>query len=286
MTVLEQHGNAGYAPGPETVIRPRGRWRLLNIRELWAARELLLFLVWRDVKVRYKQTLLGIAWTVIQPLIMMVVFTVIFQRLAGLPSGGPPYAVVTFSGLLPWLLFSSSLTKIGISMVSNSSLITKVYFPRLLIPLAASGGTLVDFLISCVVLAGLMAYYNLVPGVEVLVLPAFLLLAIVTSVGAGLWLASLNVRYRDIGLMIPFLVQVLMFVTPVGYSSAAVPEKWRVLYDLNPLATVINGFRWTLLGTEAPSAGSVAFATLVAGGLLVTGVAYFRGMERTFADEV
>lgn len=273
-------------PATSLYIGPPKGWAAVNLGELWEYRELLYFLVWRDVKVRYKQTALGAAWAVIQPVFMMVVFSLFFGRLANLPSDGVPYPVFVYCALLPWQLFAQALSECSSSLVSNERLITKVYFPRLVVPIAAVLGGLVDFAISFLVLLGMMAYYGITPGAAILTLPLFILLAIMTALGVGLWLSALNVQYRDVRYTITFLVQLWLFATPVAYSSSLVPPRWRALYGLNPMAGVVEGFRWALLGkAEAPGALlAVSVAAVVA--LLVGGMFYFRRMENTFADVV
>jgi lipopolysaccharide transport system permease protein len=252
---------------------------------LWAYRELLYFLTLRDVKVRYKQTALGAAWAVIQPLFMMLVFSLFFGRLAKLPSDGIPYPVFTFCALLPWQLFAHALTESSNSLVANERLITKVYFPRLVVPLSAVLGGLVDFAVAFVILLVMMFYYGIVPTWAILTLPAFILLAIMTALGVGLWLSALNVKYRDVRYTINFLIQFWLFATPVAYSSSIVPERWRALYGLNPMAGVVDGFRWALLGKQPPGAMlAVSFGVVVA--ILIGGLYYFRRMEQEFADVV
>jgi lipopolysaccharide transport system permease protein len=269
-----------------TVIQPSRGLVSLRLKDLWQYRELLYFMIWRDIKVRYKQTALGAAWAVLQPLLTMVVFTIFFGKLAKVPSDGIPYPIFSFCALLPWQLFARSLTESSNSLVTNQRLITKVYFPRLVIPLAAVLAGLVDFAIAFLVLVGLMFYYGIFPGLALLALPLFLLLAIVTSLAASLWLSALNVQYRDIKYTLPFLVQFWLFASPVAYSSSLVPAPWRLLYGLNPMVGVIEGFRWSLLGkTEAVWPLVITSAVLVAG-LLWGGLVYFRQMEKTFADVV
>jgi lipopolysaccharide transport system permease protein len=271
---------------PTLIIRPPKGWSQLGLRELWEYRELLYFLTWRDIKVRYKQTALGAAWAIIQPFFMMLVFSLFFGRLAGVPSDNIPYPVFTFCALLPWQLFAQALQESSNSLVANERLITKVYFPRLVVPIAAVLGGLVDFAIAFVVLLLMMAYYGIVPGLAILYLPFFVLLAVMTALGVGLWLSALNVQYRDVRYTLNFLTQFWMFITPVAYPSSIVPEKWRALYGLNPMAGVVEGFRWALLGkTEAP--GPLLVVSVVAVILiLVGGLYYFRRMEETFADIV
>lgn len=271
---------------PTLVIRPQEGWSSLGLKELWEYRELLYFLTWRDIKVRYKQTALGALWAIIQPFFMMVVFSLFFGRLAGVPSDNIPYPVFIFCALLPWQLFAQALNESSNSLVANERLITKVYFPRLVIPIAAVLGGLVDFAIAFVVLLGMMAYYHIIPTLAVLLLPFFILLAVLTALGVGLWLSALNVQYRDVRYTLNFLTQFWMFMTPVAYPSSIVPEKWRALYGLNPMAGVVEGFRWALLGkTQAP--GPLLAVSIVAVILiLIGGLFYFRRMEETFADIV
>jgi lipopolysaccharide transport system permease protein len=271
---------------PLTVYEPSRGWLSLNLRELWHYRELLYFLTWRDIKIRYKQTALGVAWAVLQPLITMVIFSVIFGQLAKLPSDGIPYPVFSYAALLPWGLFAGALQRAGVSLVSNSNLITKVYFPRLVIPISAVAAGLVDFGISFIVLLGLMFYYRIMPTWTILIIPLFVLLAVLTALAVSLWLSALNVQYRDVQYMIPFLIQAWMYASPVAYSVGLIPSGiWRIIYGLNPLAGVIQGFRWALLGGNPPDelmAISVGMVLV----LLFTGLFYFRHMERTFADVV
>jgi lipopolysaccharide transport system permease protein len=271
---------------PETRIRPSRGWAALRLGELWAYRELLYFLVWRDIKVRYKQTALGAAWAILQPLLTMLVFSLVFGRLAKVPSDGVPYPVFAYAGLLPWQLFARAVTESSNSLVTNQQLITKVYFPRLLLPLATLLGGLVDFAIAFLVLAGMMLFYGIPLTGAVLTLPVFLVLALATALGVGTWLSALNVRYRDVRYTIPFLTQLWLFATPIAYPSSLIPEGWRTLYGLNPMAGVVEGFRWALLG-RVGSIGSVwLVSTAAVAVLLITGVLYFRRMEREFADVV
>ena len=273
-------------PLPTFSIDPPEGWADIGFRELWDYRELLYFLTWRDVKVRYKQTALGAAWAIIQPLFMMLVFSLFFGRLAKIPSDGIPYPIFTFCALLPWQLFAHALTESSNSLVANERLITKVYFPRLVVPIAAVLGGLVDFAVAFAILLVMMLYYGIVPSWAIVTLPGFILLAVMTALGVGLWLSALNVKYRDVRYTINFLIQFWLFATPVAYPSSLVPEKWRALYGLNPMAGVVEGFRWALLGkTEAPGAMlwvSVAVVILI----LVGGLYYFRRMEQQFADVV
>ena len=268
------------------VIRPSRGWRTLNLSDLWRYRELLYFLVWKDVKVRYKQTALGVAWAVLQPFLTMVVFSIFFGRLAGLPSDGMPYPVFVYCALLPWQLFAYSLTESSNSLVANQNLITKIYFPRLIIPMSAVFAGLVDFVIAFGVLILLMGYYGIVPTQAVWALPLFVLLAVGLALGVGLWLSALNVQYRDVRYTVPFLTQFWLFATPIAYPSSLVPESWRALYGINPMAGVVEGFRWALLGTPAVSGGLLVTSGIAILTIFVSGLFYFRRMERTFADTV
>ncbi len=271
---------------PENVIMPTRGWVSLRLGELWKYRELLYFITWRDVKVRYKQAVLGIAWAIIQPLMTMVIFSLIFGQLAKLPSEGLPYPVFIYCGLLPWQLFAGALQKGGTSLVGNAHLITKVYFPRLIIPLSAVAGGLVDFAISFVVLFGLMIYFGIAPSWSILLLPLFVLFTVLTALAVGLWVSALNVHYRDVQHIIPFMVQAWMFISPVAYSVELIPEGlWRILYGINPLTGVIQGFRWALLGGHPPDE-LMAVSIIVVGVLLLSGLFYFKRMEKTFADVV
>jgi lipopolysaccharide transport system permease protein len=268
------------------VVEPTHGWARPNLRSLWEYRELVVLLAWRDVVVRYKQSLLGISWAVIQPLLTMLVFAFIFGRIAKLPSEGVPYAVFTYSGLLPWMLFSTAVGRSANSLLSSSSLLTKVYFPRLVLPVAATLAMTVDFAISLVVFFGLLAFFHIWPGWPLLFLPAFVVLAILTSLAFGVWLAALNVRYRDIAYVTPFLIQLSLYLSPVAYSAQLVPGgPWRYVYALNPLAGLIEGFRWSLVRGHPPDQ-MLAVSIGVVAVLLFSGVYYFRRTEKTFADVV
>jgi len=281
---------ADQADQPESLpvlkISPPKGWTSFGLKELWEYRELLYFLTWRDIKVRYKQTALGAAWAVIQPFFMMIVFSLFFGKLGGIPSDGIPYPVFAFCALLPWQLFAHALSESSNSLVANERLITKVYFPRLIVPISAVLGGLVDFAIAFVILLGMMAYYGIMPTIMVVTLPLFLLLAVATALGVGLWLSALNVQYRDVRYTIAFLTQFWLFATPVAYPSSIIPERWRWLYGLNPMAGVVEGFRWALLGkTEGP--GAMLVVSILAVILIcIGGLYYFRRMEQTFADVV
>jgi lipopolysaccharide transport system permease protein len=269
-----------------TVYEPSSGWSALNLHEIWHYNELLVFLIWRDIKVRYAQAALGVGWAILQPLLTMVIFSVIFGKLAKLPSDGIPYPVFSYVALLPWQLFAGALQRAGTSLVSNSHLLTKVYFPRLIIPISAVAAGVVDFFLAFIVLCGLMLWYQIQLTWAVLFLPLLVLLALMTALAVGLWLSALNVQYRDVTHAIPFIIQAWMYISPVAYSSGLVPKGiWRILYGLNPLAGVIQGFRWSLLGAEPPDA-LMAVSVVVMFVLLVSGLYYFKRMERTFADVV
>jgi len=250
------------------------------------SREIIYFLTWRDVKVRYKQTVIGAAWAILQPVLTMIVFSLFFGRLAGIPSEGVPYPIFSYCGLLPWTLFAQGLSQASNSLVGGANLITKIYFPRSIIPLSAVLVGLVDFVLAFLVLVAMMGYYRIFPGVNVIWLPGFLLLSLITSLGVGLWLSALNVQYRDVRYTVPFLTQIWMFATPVIYPSSLLHGSWRVLLGLNPMTTVVEGFRWSLLGVGRPPDAMCAVSSLVALALLVSGALYFRRVERTFADVV
>ena len=265
-------------------IEPSHGWISLRLNELWEYRELVYFLTWRDVSVRYKQTALGISWAIIQPFFTMVVFSLFFGRLAQVPSDGIPYPIFSYAALVPWTFFANGLIQASNSLVGSANLIKKVYFPRLAIPIATVLSGVIDFLLAFVVLLAMMLFYGVVPTINVLWFPLLLLLALVTSLGTGLWLSALNVQYRDVRYTVPFLIQLWMFITPVAYPSSLIPEPWRALYGLNPMVGVVEGFRWALLGTTpAPSTILIA-SSLVAIAILVGGAFYFRRMEKTFAD--
>jgi lipopolysaccharide transport system permease protein len=277
-----------------TYLRPTRGLASLNLGDLWVYRELVLFLTWRDVLVRYKQTVLGAAWAVIQPVVQMVVFTLIFSTAAGFSSEGVPYPIFNFTALLPWGLFSKAMNDAGRSLVTNRNMITKIYFPRLTIPLASVLAGMVDFGIGFIVYILIILYYNFAPNSTytyqitpaILTLPLFIILALVATLGVSLWLSAMNVIYRDVGHVLPFLTQIWFFLTPIVYSASAVSAKWQVLYALNPLTSVVEGFRWSLLGISSLPWQVNAISAGVAVILLITGLFYFRNMERTFADEI
>jgi homopolymeric O-antigen transport system permease protein len=270
-----------------TVIRPARGWVSLGLRDFWDYRELLYLLAWRDIKIRYKQTAIGVLWALLQPFLSMVIFSVVFGHFAKLPTDGVPYPILTYSALLPWLLFTSSLTVATNSVVANQALVTKVYFPRLAIPVGPALAPLVDFLIGFLILAGLMAWYGFVPSWHAVALPIFTIFAVLTALAVGLWMAALNVRYRDVQYAVPFIQQLWMYATPVAYSILIFPLWLRPYIGLNPMAGVVQGFRWCLLGSHAGQVGHLmmlSFGIVIV--LLVGGVAYFRRVERSFADVI
>lgn len=273
----------------EIVIEPSRGWASLKLRELWEYRELLYFLAWRDIKIRYKQTALGILWAVLQPLLTMLIFALFFGKLARMPSDNVPYPLFAFAALVPWTFFANGLTQSSNSLVGSANLIKKVYFPRLVVPISVVLGGLPDFALSFLVLVGMMAYYGIYPQLAVLIwMPLLLLLALVTALGCGLWLSALNVKYRDVRYIVGFLTQIWMFATPVVYPASLLSGRWRLVYSINPMVGVVEGFRWALLRTEtAPGLGlSIAISATAALLILVTGAFYFRRMEKTFADIV
>jgi homopolymeric O-antigen transport system permease protein len=271
-------------PTIATIIKPARGWFSFELKEIWAYRELVYFLIWRDVKVRYKQTAMGAAWAVLQPVMTMIMFTLVFKGLAHVPSDGLPYSVFSYSALLPWTFFAGALARCSGSIVSQSNLISKIYFPRLIVPLASAVSGVVDFAISFLMLLALMIWYGISPTLGELLLPFFLLLILATALAVGLWLSAFNVKYRDVGQITPFLVQIWMFASPVAYSASMIPPKWKFLYSLNPMAGVIEGFRWALLGTQTPDFRVIAMSTTIVAALLLGGVVYFKRMERMFAD--
>jgi lipopolysaccharide transport system permease protein len=271
---------------PSLRIQASSGWGSLNLGELWSHRELIYFLTWRDIKVRYKQTVLGASWAILQPALTMVVFSLFFGRLAKVPSDGVPYAVFSYVGLVPWTFFASGLTLASNSLVQNSNLLTKVYFPRMAIPISTVLAGVVDFVLAFAMMLFLLVYFGIVPNLNVLFLPLFLLLALITSLGVGLWLSAMNVQFRDVRHTVPFLTQFWMFATPVAYPSSLLPEPWRTLYGINPMVGVVEGFRWALLGVNTAPGPIIAVSSTVALALLVTGAFYFRRLERTFADIV
>lgn len=267
-------------------IRPSRGWVSINFGELWRYRELLFFLVWRDIKVRYKQTVLGASWAIIQPFFTMLVFSLFFGKLGKIPSDGIPYPIFAYAALVPWSFFANGLTNGSNTLITNANLVKKIYFPRLAMPLATLLAGTVDFTLAFAVLLGMMAYFHIVPTANVVWLPCFLLLAFVTSLGVSLWLATMNVQFRDVRYTVPFLTQFWLFATPIAYPSSLIPEAWRVYYGLNPMAGVVEGFRWALLGTEILPLHMIAVSSGMSLLVLLTGLIYFRRMEKTFADVV
>ena len=269
---------------PRTRREPTKGWAWPKFRELWEYRELIYFFAWRDIKVRYKQTVMGALWAIIQPFFTMVIFSLFFGRLAKVPSDGLPYPIFAYAALVPWTFFSNALTQASNSLVVSSNMIKKIYFPRLALPIATVLAGIVDFVLALVVLLGMMLFYGLAPTLNILWLPLFLLLALVTSLGVGLWFAALNVQFRDVHYTIPFLTQAWLFLTPIAYPSSLLPEPWRTLYGLNPMAGVVEGFRWALLGTDTAPGPMTIVSAVVALTLFVSGAFYFRRMEQSFAD--
>ena len=267
-------------------IRPSSGWVSLKLAELWEYRELLYFLTWRDIQVRYKQTLLGFAWAIIQPFFTMVVFSLFFGRLAKMPSDGVPYPVFSYAALVPWTFFSNGLIQSANSLAGNANLIQKVFFPRMVIPLSAILSGIVDFLAAFLMLLGMMAFFRIVPTGNIVWLPLFFLLALVTALGVGLWLTALNVQYRDVRHIVPFIVQFWMFASPIAYPATLLPAAWRPVYSLNPMVGVVEGFRWALLGTNTAPGPLIGVSALMAVLILVSGAFNFQRMERTFADVV
>jgi len=270
-----------------TIIIEAGRTEKQYWQDIWKYRELFYFLAWRDILVRYKQTFIGIAWALIRPFLTMIVFTIVFGSIAKLPSQGVPYPILVFSAMLPWQFFSNSLSECSNSLVTNSNLISKIYFPRLIVPTSAVVVSFVDFMISGIILLALMAWYNFVPSWRILTLPFFIAIAFAASMGAGLWLASLNVKYRDFRYIVPFIVQFGLYISPVGFSSNIVSEKWRLLYSLNPMVGVIDGFRWAILGNAYTIyLPGFLLSLFIVAFFVITGIWYFRKTERTFADVI
>jgi len=276
---------ASIQPG-RVLIRPVSGWVPLSFRELWEYRELLYFLVWRDLKVRYKQTVLGVAWVVLQPLFLMLVFTLFFGRLVGVPSDGLPYSIFAYSGILPWQLFSRGLNEASMSLVANERVITKIYFPRLLVPVSAVLSSLIDFSVAFIVLVGFVLFYGIQPGLSILALPLFVLLVVTASLGVSVWLAALNVVYRDVRYTLPLLTQIWMFATPIIYPVSVVPEAWRSLYSLNPMVGVVEGFRWSLLGKASPADLMFVVSALIVVAVFIGGIFYFQRVEQTLADVI
>lgn len=271
---------------PETIIEPSRGWVALKLRELWEYRELLYFLTWRDIKVRYKQTVLGATWAIIQPFFTMVVFSLFFGRFADVPSDGIPYPIFSYAALVPWQFFANGLNGAANSLVGGANLVKKVYFPRLTMPISAVVAGAIDFALAFIVLLVMMLYYGIVPTVHVIWLPLLLLLALITALGVGLWLSAMNVQFRDIRYAVPFITQFWLFATPIAYPSSLLPQPWRIIYGINPMAGVVEGFRWALLGTNTAPGAMIIVSSGAALVFLMSGAYYFRRMEKTFADVV
>ena len=273
---------------PSTIyIKPTTGLAALNLRDLWVYRELVYFMIWRTLKVRYKQTMLGASWAIIQPLMTMIVFNFLFGKVAKVPTDGIPYPIFSFTALLPWGLFTSALNQASRSLTANQNMVTKIYFPRLVLPISSVLAGVVDFAIAFIILIGLMIYYGVSPAWNVLwTLPFFILLSIVAALGVSLWLSAINVQYRDVNYALPFLTQFWLFITPVAYSASVISEKWQLVYSLNPMAGVVNGFRWALLGAGSGPDMALWVSVIISLVILVSGLIYFRNMERTFADTI
>ena len=267
-------------------IRPSKGWRGINFQELWVYRELVYFLCWRNIKVRYKQTVLGAMWAILQPFFTMVIFSLFFGKLAKIPSDGIPYPIFSYAALVPWTFFSNGITQSTASMVAGGNMIRKVYFPRLILPISSVFSGVVDFVLAFMVLLGMMFYFQIVPTINILWLPLLLLLALITALGVGMWLTALNVQFRDIRYTVPFMVQAWLFATPIAYPSSLLPEKWRALYGINPMAGVVEGFRWALLGVDTAPGPMIIVSTIISIAILVSGAFYFRLLEKSFADVV
>jgi homopolymeric O-antigen transport system permease protein len=268
------------------LIKPTSGWRSINLGEIWEYRELLLIFIWRDIKVRYKQTILGAGWAVLQPFITMVIFSIFFGRLAKIPSEGVPYPIFSFAALVPWTFFANGLTQSTNSLIVRADLVKKVYFPRLILPISGVFGGIVDFFIAFIVLIGMMVFYGIVPTTNIVWLPFLLLLAFTTSLGVGIWLTTMNIQFRDIRYIVPFLVQAWMFATPIAYPSSLLKGHWKIVYALNPMVGVIEGFRWALLGTDTAPEKMILVSAIVSVIILITGAYYFKRVERNFADIV
>jgi lipopolysaccharide transport system permease protein len=278
-------------PSPENgtglfLIKPTQGWRFLNLKELLQYRELLYFLIWRDLRVRYKQTVIGVAWVVLQPLLMMSIFTLVFGRLAKMPSGGVPYPIFVYSGLLAWIYFSTALSQGSASLITNANLISKIYFPRLIIPLVSVTTHLLDFTLSFLILLCMMFWFGIQPTIRLVLVPGYLAMASATALGINLWFSALNVRYRDVGYLLPVIIQLWFYLTPIIYPISLVPERWLPLYGLNPMVVVIQGFRFAFLGMPEPGPQAIVTSVLTVGGLVVSGIVYFRSMEKGFADVI
>lgn len=285
MSVIEaRQDRAENAPKPTVRIRPSKGWVALDLKELWTFRELIYFFAWREVKVRYKQTIIGAGWAIIQPFVTMVIFSLFFGKLASMPSDGVPYPIFSFAALVPWSYFSAVMTNTSNTIIANSNMIKKIYFPRLAMPVSAILTAGIDFVLQFAVLLGMLFYYDIALSWKVLWLPLLLLLAVVTSLGVGLWLSALNVRFRDVRHMLAFIVQVWFFATPITYASSLLPAPWSTIYGINPMAGVVEGFRWALIGTDTQPGTMVVLSAITAVAILISGLYYFRRMESTFAD--
>lgn len=271
---------------PVFKIHSSTAWRFLDIMELWTYRELVYFLTWRDIKIRYKQTAIGVIWAVLQPLAMMVVFTFFFGKLAKISSGGVPYPIFAYAALLPWQLFSRTISESANSLLTDQRLITRVYFPRIIVPLAATLAAMADFAVAAALLVILLLMYGITPGIMIVWLPLFVMLLLATALGVGFWLSALNVEYRDVMYIMPFLNQLWLFITPVVYPSSLIPERWQILYGINPMVGVVEGFRWAILGIGDGPSPMLAVSTLVAVSLFISGIVWFRRGERTFVDAI
>jgi lipopolysaccharide transport system permease protein len=278
--------NSSFEAKTVTLIRPSRGWISLRLNEVWEYRELLYFLIWRDIKVRYKQTIIGGAWAIIQPFFTMVVFSLFFGWLAKIPSDGIPYPIFSYAALVPWMFFANGLSQSSDSLVGNANLIKKVYFPRLTIPTAAVLSGIVDFVLAFSVLLIMMFFYGIIPTWNIVWLPAFLILTLMTSLGVGLWFSAMNVQFRDVRYTVPFLIQFWLFSTPIAYPSSLLSEPWRTVYAINPMVGVVEGFRWALLGTNTAPGPIIIVSSMAAFMVLVSGAFYFRRMEKTFADVV
>jgi len=284
---MKQQALAGSRQPDLVTIKPVKGWVPLNLKDLWHYHELIYFLTWRDLKVRYKQSVLGVLWAILKPFMNMVVFTIFFGELAKIPSDGIPYPIFSYTGLLPWGFFAAALEVSARSMLQSGSMVSKIYFPRIIVPLSSVFANLVDFLIAFVILIGMMIFYQITPTINVLWLPVFILLAMITAIGVGLWFSALLVMYRDVNYLLPFITEIWKFVSPVVYSATLIPEKWQWLYSINPMAGVVSGFRWALLGKpETISFGSLAISAGISLVIFISGLYFFRRMERIFADMI
>lgn len=271
---------------PVVRIQPTRGWIPLRLREVWDYRELMGIFVWRDLKVRYRQTVIGVLWAIVQPFVTMVIFSIFFGRLAGIPSDNIPYPIFSYAALVPWSFFANSINQASNSLVNNAEMIKKIYFPRLTMPIASMLAGVLDFVLAFIILLGMMLYYGFIPTINIIWFPFFLLLAMMTALGVSLWLSALNVQFRDVRYMIPFITQIWLFATPVAYPSSLLSEPWHTLYGLNPMVGVVEGFRWALLGTDTVPGTTILVSFLVAFLVLISGIYYFRRMERTFADVI